>query len=124
MEQHAEAPTRTLLNNDSVTETYGDMSIPSWTDLQDVYERRWLQEKLKFQTQLKSNFFALIERFASGKQEVYVLGVPERREKLYTGAFLELFESGYAPHIGEVERLAGKRARRLYITLPHNYCTK
>ena len=64
-----------------------------------------------------------MERFASGKQEVFVLSTPERREKLYIGAFLELFESGYAPHIGDVERLAGKRVRRLHITLPHNYCT-
>ena len=124
MEQHAETATASLLKNDAGGETYGDMAIPTWDDLQNVYSRRWLQEKHKFQTQLKSNFFALVERFASGKQEVYMLGVPERREKLYTAAFLELFESGYAPHIGDVERLAGKRARRLYVTLPHNYCTK
>jgi len=124
MAQHAETATASLLKNDAAGETYGDMAIPTWDDLQNVYSRRWLQEKQKFQTQLKSNFFALVERFASGKQEVYMLGVPERREKLYTGAFLELFESGYAPHIGDVERLAGKRARRLYVTLPHNYCTK
>ena len=123
MEQTVETPTASLLKNDSGAESYGDTPIPSWGDLQNVYERRWLQEKNKFQTQLKTNFFALVERFASGKQEVFVLGVPERREKLYTGAFLELFESGYAPHIGDVERLAGKRVRRLSITLPHNYCT-
>ena len=123
MEQHAETATASLLKGDSGAESYGDMTIPTWGDLQTVYERRWLQEKNKFQTQLKTSFFALVERFASGKQEVYVLGVPERREKLYTAAFLELFESGYAPHIGDVERLAGKRCRRLYITLPHNYCT-
>ena len=36
-------------------------------------------------------------------------------------AFLEMFESGYAPHVGEVERLAGKKVRKLYVTLPHNY---
>lgn len=53
----------------------------------NVYARRWLQEKTKFQTQLKTNFFSLVERFASGKQEVYVLSSPERREKLYTAAF-------------------------------------
>ena len=111
MEQRAEIPTSSLLNNDSASETYGEMAIPTWDDLQNVYERRWLKEKHKFQTQLKTSFFALVERFASGKQEVYVLGVPERREKLYTHAFLELFESGYAPHIGDVERLAGKRCR-------------
>ncbi len=103
------------------TSGYSDKVIPSWGDLQDLYESRWIKEKTKFQTELKANFFALVERFASGKQEVYTLTAPERREKLYTAAFLELFESGYAPHIGDVERIAGKRARKLYVTLPHNY---
>ena len=103
------------------TTLYSDKTIPSWSDLQDVYEGRWLREKEKFQQQLKANFFGLIERFASGKQEVFVLYAPERREKLYIAAFLELFESGYAPHVGDVERLAGKKIRRLHVTLPHNY---
>ena len=103
------------------TTLYSDKTIPSWSDLQDVYEGRWLREKEKFQQQLKANFFGLIERFASGKQEVFVLSAPERREKLYIAAFLELFESGYAPHVGDVERLAGKKIRRLHVTLPHNY---
>ena len=57
----------------------------------------------------------------AGKQELFVLSAPERREKLYITAFLELFESGYAPHVGDVERVANKRVRKLYITLPHNY---
>jgi hypothetical protein len=103
------------------TSTYVDKSIPSWGNLQDHYESRWQKEKDKFQMSLKANFFALVERFASGKQELFTLTAPERREKLYTAAFLELFESGYAPHIGDVERIAGKRARKLYVTLPHNY---
>ena len=66
----------------------------------------------------------LVERFASGKQEIYLLTAPERKEKLYIAAFLELFESGYAPHIGEVERLAGKKVRKLYVTFPHNYSSE
>ena len=103
------------------TGTYSDKEIPTWGNLQELYESRWIKEKTKFQTELKANFFALVERFASGKQEVFTLTAPERREKLYTAAFLELFESGYAPHIGDVERIAGKRARKLYVTLPHNY---
>ena len=74
--------------------------------------------------QLKANFFSLVERFASGKQELYLLTAPERKEKLYINAFLELFESGYAPHIGDVERLAGKKVRKLYVTLPHNYSSE
>ena len=68
-------------------------SLENWNDLQDVYEQRWKQEKERYQQQLKANFFALTERFASGQQEIFVLTTPERREKLYTDAFLELFES-------------------------------
>ena len=98
-----------------------DFSIPSWDLLSAHYESRWLKEKEKFQTTLKQNFKALVERFACGKQELFVLAVPDRREKQYIRAFLEIFESGYAPHVGDVERLAGKKTRRLYITLPHNY---
>jgi len=65
------------------TGTYVDKAIPSWGNLQDHYESRWQKEKEKFQATLKANFFALVERFASGKQELYVLSAPERREKLY-----------------------------------------
>ena len=98
-----------------------NMVIPSWDNISKHYEQRWLAEKEKFQNQLKGNFFGLVERFASGKQEIYQLCAPDRREKLYIRAFLEMFESGYAPHVGEVERLAGKKVRKLYVTLPHNY---
>ncbi len=97
------------------------LAIPSWESVSQMYESRWLKEKEKFQNQLRHNFKALVERFACGKQEIFVLCVPDRRENQYKRAFLELFESGYAPHVGDVERLAGKKARRLYITLPHNY---
>ena len=75
-----------LLNNGD-TSGYGDKAIPSWGDLQEIYESRWIKEKTKFQVELKANFFALVERFASGKQEVYTLTAPERREKLYAAAF-------------------------------------
>ena len=98
-----------------------DLSIPSWDNLCAHYESRWAKEKEKFQTQLKHNFKALVERFACGKQELYMLAVQDRLEKKYIRAFLEIFESGYAPHVGDVERLAGKKTRRLYITLPNNY---
>ena len=96
----------------------GEFTIPSWKDLQQTYEKRWLVKKAKFHEELTNNFRALVERFATGKQEIFTLCVPERMEHAYKEAFLELFESGYAPHIGDVERLAGKRVRRLFITLP------
>jgi len=106
---------------DEDVSSYSEKVIPNWKDLQAIYEGQWQKEKEKFQTHLKANFAALIERFASGKQELFQLVAPERREKLYVEAFLELFESGYAPHVGDVERIANKRVRKLYITLPHNY---
>ena len=109
--------------SDEDVQSYSDKVIPSWNDLQTIYESRWRKEKEKFQAHLKSNFTALIERYASGKQELFQLCVPERREKLYITAFLELFESGYAPHVGDVERIANKRVRKLFITSPHNYCS-
>lgn len=107
--------------SDEDVESYSEKVIPSWNDLQAIYAGRWEREKTKFQTHLKANFAALVERFASGKQELFVLSAPERREKLYIEAFLELFESGYAPHVGDVERIANKRVRKLYITFPNNY---
>ena len=79
------------------------------------------KEKAKFQSELKKNFKTLIERFACGKQELYSLCTAERLEKKYTRAFLELFESGYAPHVGDVERISGKRVIKLFVTLPNNY---
>uniref|UniRef100_A0A6C0CQW5 Uncharacterized protein n=1 Tax=viral metagenome TaxID=1070528 RepID=A0A6C0CQW5_9ZZZZ len=109
--------------SDEDLENYSDKVIPSWNDLQTIYESRWRKEKERFQAHLKANFTALIERYASGKQELFQLCVPERREKLYITAFLELFESGYAPHVGDTERIANKRVRKLLITLPHNYCS-
>tara|TARA_B100000900_G_C20297869_1_gene600948 strand:+ start:208 stop:690 length:483 start_codon:yes stop_codon:yes gene_type:complete len=108
------------ITNEDV-EMYSDRVIPNWKDLQSIYEGQWNKEKEKFQTHLKCNFAALVDRFASGKQELFQLVAPERRERLYIEAFLELFESGYAPHVGNVERIANKRVRKLFITLPNNY---
>ena len=108
-------------NNQSTKTEESTKNIPSWSEINNHYEQRWLQEKEKFQNQLKGNFFDLVGRFASGKQEIFQLCAPDRRVKLYTRAFLEMFESDYAPHVGEVERLAGKKVRRLFVTLPHNY---
>ena len=108
--------TQNLLNHSDTNK-----AIPSWDDLNNIYESRWNKEKEKFQKELRANFFGLVERFASGKQEIYMLSAPDRREKQYIRAFLELFESGYAPHVGDAERVAGRRIKRLFITLPNNY---
>ncbi len=108
-------------SDEAVAGDYKDQAIPSFDQLNQNYKQKWAREKIEFQTQLKCNFFALTERFASGKQELFLLAVPERKEKLFVSAFLELFQSQYAPHVGDVERLAGKRTRRLYVTLPQCY---
>ena len=113
---------QSLLADDGNKNDYASMPVPAWNAVQNLYAERWAKEKEKFQNELKNNFFALIERFASGKQEVFLLSVPDRRAKLYEAAFLELFESGYAPHIGDSERLSGRKVKRLFITLPHNFC--
>lgn len=101
-------------------EEHENLHIPSYKELAETYDQRWLTAKEKFQTEIRSNFHALIQRYARGKQEVYLLSVPERRFQMYEAAFLELFDSGYAPHVGDKERLAGKAVKRLYITLPCN----
>ena len=106
-----------LIQNDA----NNNQIIPSWNDLNDIYESRWNKDKEKFQKELRANFFSLVERFASGKQELYMLSVSGQREKQYIRAFLELFESGYAPHVGDAERVAGRKVKRLFVTLPQNY---
>ena len=98
-----------------------DLTIPSWDNLCAHYESRWAKEKEKFQTQLKHHFKALVERFACGKQEIYSLCVADRLEKKYIRAFLDIFESGYAPQVGDVESIANKKVRKLHITMPNNY---
>ena len=100
---------------------YVKKEIPSFGDLKNMYNQKWAKEKQDFQAQLKANFFNLVERHAEGKQEIFMLCVPERKERLYTDAFLDIFPSQYTPHIGEVERLANKRTRKLHITLPSSY---
>ena len=102
-----------LIQNDA----NNNQIIPSWNDLNDIYESRWNKDKEKFQKELRANFFSLVERFASGKQELYMLNISGQREKQYIRAFLELFESGYAPHVGDAERVAGRKVKRLFVTL-------
>tara|TARA_B100000035_G_C21030790_1_gene568330 strand:- start:1851 stop:2210 length:360 start_codon:yes stop_codon:yes gene_type:complete len=110
-----------LTKTDEGLTEYGKKSIPSFGDLKEIYNKKWSKEKEAFQTQLKANFFGLVERQAEGRQELFMLAVPERKEKLYIDAFLDIFPSQYTPHIGDVERLANKRTRKLYVTLPQSF---
>ena len=55
----------------------------------------------------------------SGKQEIFVLTIRNNKTKLYEKAFRELFhDPNYGASIGEIETLAGKRVKRLYIVMP------
>ena len=105
--------------------TYSTKEVPSWEILNSLYSkflrldrhpgmacqtpRDGLKDSPGARTQYK--------KF----NPLFMLSVPERREKMYLAAFLELFQSQYTPHVGDAERLAGKKVRRLYVTLPTNY---
>ena len=67
--------------------SYAQQLIPSFADLKATYGKKWAKEKLEFQTQLKCNFFQKVECFASG-QQLFMLAVPERKEKVVYSGFL------------------------------------
>ena len=46
-----------LIQNDA----NNNQIIPSWNDLNDIYESRWNKDKEKFQKELRANFFSLVE---------------------------------------------------------------
>ena len=69
---------------------YGRRMIPSFEELKEQYNQKWAKEKEDFQVQLKANFFNLVERQAEGKQEIFMLSVPERKEKLYKEYIMRL----------------------------------
>jgi hypothetical protein len=96
-----------------------EYEIPSWTDLKNLYNSKWLKEKTKFVNTLKYNFQNLLVSNRSGKQEVHILTIKNNKTKLYEKAFRELFhDPNYGSSIGEIEKLAGKRVKRLFIVLP------
>jgi len=96
-----------------------DYEIPSWADLKKVYNSKWLKEKNKFINKLKYNFQNLLVSNRSGKQELFVLSIRNNKTKLYEKAFREVFhDPNYGASIGEIETLAGKRVKRLFIVMP------
>ena len=115
-----ENPGSSLLENDE-NRTY---SIPTWDDLRNVYDAKWMEEKEKFHNQLKDNFRGLVSQYKSGQQEIFELSVGTYT-KHYEQAFRELFaDTGYQATVGAMEKLGtgNKRAKKLYVTLPpcHN----
>lgn len=103
----------------NASENLDDYEIPSWADLKKVYNSKWLKEKNKFINKLKYNFQNLLVSNRSGKQELFVLSIRNNKTKLYEKAFREVFhDPNYGASIGEIETLAGKRVKRLFIVMP------
>jgi len=100
-----------------------EFNIPSWDELNKLYDAKWLEEKEKFHNQLKENFRAIIEQYKSGKQDIFEL-TDSIYAIHYEKAFRELFsDTGYQATVGETERLGtgNKKCKKLYITLPNCY---
>ena len=97
--------------------------IPAWDELRRAYDVKWLEEKEKFQSELRENFHCLVSQYKSGKQAIFDLTVT-RSSKYYEQAFRELFaDTGYQATVGEMERLGTgeKKEKKLYITLPERF---
>jgi hypothetical protein len=106
-------------NTEETATSLEEYEIPSWTDLKNLYNSKWLKERTKFVNKLKYNFQNLLVSNRSGKQEVHILTIKNNKTKLYEKAFRELFhDPNYGASIGEIEKLAGKRVKRLFIVLP------
>ena len=107
-----------LVENDAQSFT-----IPRWSDLQTIYDTKWMEEKEKFHNQLKENFQALVAQYKSGRQEIYELS-DNTYSKHYEQAFRELFaDTGYQATVGEIERVGtgNKKLKKLYINFPNCY---
>jgi hypothetical protein len=112
-----------MSENDSDVSANATYAIPLYDDLRKKYDGKWLEEKEKFQNQLKENFQVIISQFRTGRQVVYELTESQYSEQ-YQKAFRELFsDTGYQATIGEVERLGSgnKKSRKLIVRMPDCY---
>ena len=108
------------MSENSENSTY---AIPQYDELKRQYDGKWLEEKEKFQNQLKENFQGIISQFRTGRQVVFELTDGQYSDQ-YQKAFRELFaDTGYQATIGEVERLGSgtKKSRKLIVRLPDCY---
>ena len=78
-------------NTEETSTSLEEYEIPSWTDLKNLYNLKWLKERTKFVNKLKYNFQNLLVSNRSGKQEVHILTIKNNKTKLYEKAFRELF---------------------------------
>jgi hypothetical protein len=108
------------MSENSENSTY---AIPQYDELKRQYDGKWLEEKEKFQNQLKENFQGIISQFRTGRQVVFELTDGQYSDQ-YQKAFRELFaDTGYQATIGEIERLGSgtKKSRKLIVRLPDCY---
>jgi hypothetical protein len=108
------------MSENSENSTY---TIPQYDELKRQYDGKWLEEKEKFQNQLKENFQGIISQFRTGRQVVFELTEGQYSDQ-YQKAFRELFaDTGYQATIGEIERLGSgtKKSRKLIVRLPDCY---
>ena len=61
----------------------------------------------------ENTIFAMTERFAAGKQDFYVKCARKKRKTLHS-CFPRIISVSICSPCCDVERLAGKRTRRLY----------
>jgi hypothetical protein len=108
------------MSENSENSTY---TIPQYDELKRQYDGKWLEEKEKFQNQLKENFQGIISQFRTGRQVVFELTEGQYSDQ-YQKAVRELFaDTGYQATIGEIERLGSgtKKSRKLIVRLPDCY---
>jgi len=97
--------------------------IPRYDQLRQSYDMKWLEEKEKFNNQLKENFQAVTAQYRTGRQVIYELAETPMAEQ-YIKACRELFaDTGYQATVGEMERLGtgAKKSRKLIIRLPGQF---
>ena len=95
--------------------------IPSYKDIQKMYDQRFHEEKMKWTRTLRERLQELLKQFASGRQTLIDLKVTRHSRHLEQW-FRELFsDPSFAATVGEVQvsgSSGNMKSRPLYITLP------
>lgn len=97
------------------------VGIPSYGDIQRLYDARFKEERLKWNRTLSERLQSLISNFAAGHQELIQMKVTKHSHYLERW-FRELFaDPEFEASIGETKVLGSHEKHRfksLYITLP------
>lgn len=105
----------------SVTAEPATITIPSYEDIQRVYDARFNEERLKWTRTLSERLNVLISNFASGHQELIQMKVTAHSHYLEKW-FREMFaDPAFEASIGDMKALGSHGSHKyksLYITLP------